>query len=159
MELTHAALVKRAATWLANHGAVVVCTEVVAWQCPESPDVIGWGYDGISYVVEVKVSRADFLGDKAKPHRSGKVCGLGVYRYYAAPRGLIDPTELPEGWGLIETSGNGMRQRRTAFAQECHDMREKVLLVQMLRYGWNPSWRAMHNAHVAGQTPPEQGGG
>lgn len=147
--MTHAELVRRAAVWLRNHGAVVTSTEVVAWCCAESPDVIGWGYDGISYVIECKATRSDFMADKTKPHRDGKVCGLGNYRYYAAPAGLIDRDELPEGWGLIEASGGGMRQRKAATCQEAHDQREKVLLVQVLRYGWQPEWRAKHNVEVA----------
>lgn len=147
--MTHSELVKKAAVWLRNHGAVVVCTEVVAWHCPESPDVIGWGYGGTSYVIEVKVSRSDFLADKSKPHRNGRVCGLGNFRYYAAPAGVIDRHELPEDWGLLEVYGAGLRCKRAAVSQEAHDQREKVLLVQALRYGWQPSWQQQHNLEVA----------
>jgi len=35
----------------------------------EIPDVIGFG-SGFSIVIECKVSRADFLQDKKKPHRA-----------------------------------------------------------------------------------------
>ena len=31
--------------------------------------------------------------------------GLGSERFYFAPKGLISPDELPEGWGLLELKG------------------------------------------------------
>lgn len=158
--MTHAELVKRAATWLRNHGAVVVATEVVAWHCPESPDVVGWTYAGQSMLVEVKVSRSDFLADRNKAHRRLSTMGVGNFRYYAAPRGIIEKHELPAGWGLIECSGGGMRQVAAATAQEAHDMREKVLLVQMMRYSWTEytgkHWRTRHNVDV--EPLAEEGG-
>ncbi len=50
-------------------------------------------------LVECKVSRADFLADMAKPHRySG---GVGNWRYYVAPEGVISPDELLAKWGLV----------------------------------------------------------
>lgn len=146
--MNHKGLVMRSATWLQNQGAVVLATEVSAWHCPESPDVIGWKYDGISVVIEAKISRADFLADKNKPHRNGKVIGLGNYRYYAAPAGLIEPSELPEGWGLIESSGNGMRQRKAAVVQESNQTRERVLLVQLMRYRGHAEWCEKHNVRT-----------
>lgn len=55
--------------------------------------------------IEVKVTRADYRQDtdlkrgpaEAAAHRCA----------YAAPAGLIDPTTLPDGWGLIEVTDDG----------------------------------------------------
>jgi hypothetical protein len=54
-----------------------------------------------SYLVETKISRADFLNDFKKDFRINASDGMGDYRYYACPTGLIKPEELPEKWGLI----------------------------------------------------------
>lgn len=73
----------------------------------EIPDAIGFRcgvHDEYSTVVEVKVSRADFLADRHKPHRSDEVAGMGLYRYFMTPVGLLRADELPEGWGLIEVN-------------------------------------------------------
>lgn len=147
--MTHDELVRRSVVWLRRHGCCVVATEVIAWCCREAPDVIGWDYGGISFVIEAKVTRSDFLADKNKPHRNGKVVGLGNMRYYAAPKGMIQREELPDGWGLIETSGHGMRLAKAPTSQEANEHRERVLLVQLYRYSyephWGAAWRERHN--------------
>jgi hypothetical protein len=66
------------------------------------PDAIGWKHACHSVLVECKVSRSDFLADRAKPFRSKPGKGIGCERFYLAPRGLIRTDELPEGWGLLE---------------------------------------------------------
>jgi hypothetical protein len=67
------------------------------------------GHNDGSIVLEAKVSRADFLADAKKPHRQpGK--GLGRWRYYLCPEGLISPDELPLGWGLLYASERGVIQ-------------------------------------------------
>lgn len=55
---------------------------------------------------EVKVSRADFLADvRASKHRRYEPF---VERcYFAAPSGMVDKREVPEGWGLIVRGDNG----------------------------------------------------
>lgn len=58
-----------------------------------------------SCIVECKCSRADFLADKKKVFRRNPQAGMGVYRYYLSPKGLISPDELPEKWGLLEIDG------------------------------------------------------
>lgn len=67
----------------------------------EIADVIGFGSSGHSVLIEVKVSRGDFLSDKKKPFRQHPQLGVGRNRYYCCPTGLIKKEELPEGWGLI----------------------------------------------------------
>lgn len=61
-------------------------------------------------LVEVKVSRSDFFADQRKAFRISPETGMGNYRYYMAPEGLIRVEELPDKWGLIEVnSRNGCR--------------------------------------------------
>ena len=113
--LSHDALCQLAVSWLKRPhsrqgpGCQVAFTEARnGWKDGEIPDAIGFRsgvYDEASVLVEVKVSRADFLADRQKPHRVTPALGMGRYRYYLAPAGLIALTDLPEGWGLIEAQG------------------------------------------------------
>ena len=52
-------------------------------------------------VDEVKVSRADFLADVAHPEKRGGYGKIAEVLYYAAPAGMIEPSEVPEGCGLL----------------------------------------------------------
>lgn len=98
----HRTLVLRGASWLRRNGFPVVATEIRATGSREEPDAIGFRQSS-SAIIEVKVSRADFHKDKCKPERQRG--GLGVYRFYMAPIGLLMPEEVPSGWGLLEVSG------------------------------------------------------
>ena len=69
------------------------------------PDAIGWKKACHSVLVECKVTRADFLVDRAKSWRRQPEIGVGCERYYLAPRGMIEIEELPAGWGLLEICG------------------------------------------------------
>jgi hypothetical protein len=79
----------------------LVLTERNSGQGGEEPDAIGWTPCGYSYLVEVKVSRSDFLADKKKPHRKNPETGMGKRRYVLCPKDMIQPNEVPEGWGLL----------------------------------------------------------
>lgn len=100
--MTHADLVHRAEKWLINsRGCGFVFTELVACTANgETPDAIGWK-QGISTLVECKASRADFLADKKKSFRKDPESGIGRWRYYLTLPGMINPEDLPPGWGLL----------------------------------------------------------
>ena len=66
------------------------------------PDAIGWKSKCRSVVVECKISRGDFLADRAKPWRTNPDIALGCERFYLSPRGIVNPEDLPRGWGLLE---------------------------------------------------------
>lgn len=68
----------------------------------EMPDAIGWKKACHSVLVECKVTRADFLADRAKPFRVKPEKGVGSERFYMTPAGLVKIEELPLGWGLLE---------------------------------------------------------
>ncbi len=103
--MTHPALVELAVKWLRTKYRCGIVLSEQACCSGETPDVIAWKGRCRSVVVECKVSRADFLADRAKPWRQQPETALGCERFYIAPAGLIAATELPEGWGLLEVRG------------------------------------------------------
>ncbi len=113
MALTHRQLCDLAVNWLKRPasrngpGCQVAFSESRGDWSGEMPDAIGFRaavYRECSVLIEVKISRADFLNDRRKPHRLEPATGMGVYRYFMAPTGLIAVDELPERWGLIEVN-------------------------------------------------------
>ena len=102
--MTHEKLVARAVAWLRSYGCGVVLSEQ-SCASGETPDAIGWKRGCHSVLVECKISRADFLIDREKPFRCKAERGMGCERFYLAPAGLIQPSELPDGWGLLEPRG------------------------------------------------------
>lgn len=118
--LLHAELCVKAVRWLKSTeskggpGCSVAVSECKAGYDGEIPDAIGFRTaDGppSSVVVEVKVSRADFLADAQKPHRLDPELGMGQFRYFMAPAGMIALHELPPRWGLIEVDGRSLHVR------------------------------------------------
>ena len=99
--MTHAQLVDRAVRWLRSYRCGVVLSEQ-ACVSGEMPDALGWKQACHSVLVECKVTRADFLADRAKPCRVQPQKGVGSERFYLVPAGLIRTEELPAGWGLLE---------------------------------------------------------
>jgi len=100
----HKHLVSQGAKWLKQRGFSVVATEITAAGSREQPDVVGFRA-ACSVIIEVKVSRADFLADAKKQSRTIHSAGLGNYRFYLCPDGLIHPSELPSKWGLLYACG------------------------------------------------------
>ena len=110
---THDELCDLAVRWLkrpnsaGGHGCTIAVSECRAETSGEVPDAIGFraGWADGSVLVECKVSRADFLADKNKLSRTKG--GMGTWRYYMAPEGIIAPQDLPERWGLLLVNGRG----------------------------------------------------
>ena len=109
--MTHALLVQKAVEWLRSYRCGVVLSEQ-ACASGEMPDAIGWKHGCHSVLVECKVSHADFLADAEKPFRQRREMGLGSERFYLTPRGLLSPTDMPPGWGLLEYHSRGVRMVR-----------------------------------------------
>ena len=142
--LSHKDLCALAVSWLqrpksrGGPGCTVALTETTNWINHEIPDAIGWrpyaqAMSG-SVVVEVKVSRADFLADAAKPHRRQPALGMGAYRYYMAPAGLIAVDELPPQWGLVEITPRGHMKARAGHV--------------LLGYNDKDTWRHPYNEYA-----------
>jgi hypothetical protein len=105
--MTHAQLVERAVRWLRHYRCGVVLSEQ-ACVSGEMPDAIGWKRANHSVLIECKVTRADFLADRAKPFRVKPEKGVGSERFYLTPAGMVRVDELPVGWGLLEIRGRGV---------------------------------------------------
>jgi hypothetical protein len=99
--MTHVQLVERAVRWLRGYRCGVVLSEQ-ACVSGEMPDAIGWKKACHSVLVECKVTRGDFLADRAKPFRMKPEKGVGSERFYMVPPGVVKIEELPSGWGLLE---------------------------------------------------------
>lgn len=87
-----------------GHGCNIAIIEGCADR--ENADVIGFRHSSPakgSVLIEVKVSRADFLADKKKPHRINPEQGMGKWRYFLCPENLITPKDLERHpkWGLL----------------------------------------------------------
>jgi hypothetical protein len=99
----------------------------------EIPDVIGWNY-WTSVLIEVKVSRQDFLKDQNKKFRYMPELGMGEFRYYCCPEGLIKEEELPEGWGLLYLNDkNKIDTIKIADRKESNLMCERTMLLSLIR--------------------------
>lgn len=120
---THSQLVEIAYKWVLKNGSVGFAFKELKSLDAEIPDVIGFG-SWESVLIEVKVSRSDFLADKKKPHRAK---GMGNWRFYCCPKGMIKAAELPEKWGLIYVDEKGK-------ARIVHDCRKKSVQVPASHY-------------------------
>jgi hypothetical protein len=106
--MTHVQLVEMAVRWLRSYRCGVVLSEQ-ACVSGEMPDAIGWKRACHSVLIECKVTRSDFLADRAKPFRIKPQQGVGCERFYMVLAGLIGIEELPQGWGLLELAGGKIR--------------------------------------------------
>jgi len=109
--MTHAQLVEKAVRWLRIYRCGVVLSEQ-ACASGEMPDAIGWKRACHSVLVECKVTRSDFLADRAKPFRLDPAQGVGCERFYLTPAGLLRCEELPAGWGLLELAAGKIETAR-----------------------------------------------
>ena len=132
----HNRLTELAARWLKRNGFGVVATEMNCHGSREQPDAIGFRSRS-SAIIEVKVSRADFRADLAKPER--RIGGLGLYRFYLCPVGMIEPHELPERWGLLYAKGRSVETvvapQGNAWLQPAAQVSEAVLAAP-----WSTEW-------------------
>lgn len=149
-ELTHALLVDKAVKWLRNSQQCGVILREHHSMTDEIPDAIGWRY-GISILIECKVSRADFIADKKKPCRVHSHLGVGQYKYYMTPRGLLSLEELPYEWGLLETNGHRvwvMRKPEPPDEQPACSMKNEIRMM----------WSELRRYQANGITYPKLGG-
>lgn len=154
--MTHSDMCKLAVAWLkrpysrGGHGCKVAIDECITGWSGEIPDAIGYCSTGQplrdgTVLVECKVSRADFLADRSKPHRQSG--GVGNWRYFMAPEGIIATEELPDRWGLVEVNARGhlkvrrgvyvdsnymlQGERLASMRHESDALREQFLIVRM----------------------------
>lgn len=102
-KITHAELIEYGRRWLYRRN----CGYVAAEECGlalEQPDLLGFR-SGFTIMIEVKISRRDFKRDALKFFRTHPRQGVGNYRYYLCPEGVIKPSDIPSQWGLIHLRG------------------------------------------------------
>lgn len=132
----HRALCLLAAKWLRkNKLNAPVCPYVaveLVTAAKETPDVFGWNY-WATVLIEVKVSRSDFLADAKKWVRQFPQKGMGAFRYYCCPECLITEEDLPENWGLLWSNENGIRLIKEATRQTACDTSEVGFLTSIMR--------------------------
>lgn len=103
---THAEVQDAVASYFMTAGRMrIVCKEMRS-KLKEVPDIYGIDRLG-TYMVEVKVTRKDFLADAKKTFRLRPKEGVGKWRYYACPAGVILESDLPPKWGLIYLHPDG----------------------------------------------------
>ena len=106
--MTHNELCLLATRFIKRNGYKFAISEMRS-ATDEIPDAIGFKC-GSSMLVECKVSVSDFKADAKKPYRIKQELGMGNYRYYLCPEGLIKPDYLPKGWGLIYEKKGRLKQ-------------------------------------------------
>ena len=134
---THYELCVEASSYLRNKGIVpfnkcqyVVCELARVGECPDA-----FGFNSVStQLIEVKVSRADFLADKNKYWRKNPDMGLGNHRSYLCPEGIIQKEDLPKDWGLLWINERGIiTEIVRPFWQKSSKEQEVRLMTSILR--------------------------
>lgn len=103
--MTHDELAEIASNWLKKRCGVVFKEMKSNTLHGEIPDVIGFKSHE-STLIECKVSRSDFLKDKKNIFRINPDIGMGDFRFYCCPNGVITKDDLPKNWGLLYVSEN-----------------------------------------------------
>ncbi|HEY1956722.1 MAG TPA: hypothetical protein VGH28_13975 [Polyangiaceae bacterium] len=134
-------LVARATRWVRARHYPIVLADVRTIATSEQPDVIGFRTGGDTLLVECKASLEDFKRDASKPFRREPGSGMGYFRWYFAPAGIVLVDALPPSWGLAEVGARGkvaIAKRPQPFHQR-NLAEEARLLVTALRRateGW-----------------------
>lgn len=130
----HRELCMLGAKWLKGlrFGGVKYISVELVTQGWELADV--WGTTGFrTYLIEVKVSRSDFLRDAQKIVRENPGKGVGNFRYYLCPEGMIKADEIPKSWGLLYESDNKIVEVKEANEQEANNRAENAILCSIMR--------------------------
>jgi hypothetical protein len=129
--MTHKELVDAGAVWLTKQAnSYYRCQYAVKefrYAGCEEPDVFGIRSGG-TVLIEVKVSRRDYLKDKQKPHRCN-TNGLGNSKFYLCPQGLIKPEELAESWGLLYFHDGKITVIKQPVYQNAPNSRDEISLM------------------------------
>ena len=101
----------------------------------EEADAIGWktAKEGreVTHVIECKASLADFRADKGKEHRLDPSIGMGVYRWFLTPEGLVEPFDCEEvGWGLLEWDGKSVNRKHPSEVFHARNVNREILLLR-----------------------------
>lgn len=84
----------------------------------------GWRLVGI----EVKENRADWLRELKDPAKGDALFQRTDEWYIAAPEGIVQPDEVPEGWGWIRVNARGCRRMKRPPARRAAPVDRELLL-------------------------------
>ena len=140
--ITHVQLVARAVTHLRTTRRCPVVLSEMQCNWIESPDAIGFSKKH-STLIECKVSRSDFGRDARKASRRPSV-GMGYYRYYLVPAGVVRSHEVngfnpeiqfTEGWGLLwyHPISHRITQEKPSMRFDVNRQAENLFLVSALQ--------------------------
>lgn len=129
--MNHAQLVEIGRRFLMRKHALVI-TEIGT--IDEEPDALGWS-DGLSTLIEAKATVNDFYSDSRKSFRRNAESGVGNFRYYLTPKGLVkNPEKLRDGWGLLETTGVRINCiKKSKFFDKINCKQERRILTSAFR--------------------------
>jgi hypothetical protein len=133
--IKHSDLIPEAVKLLKRSGKIWKCSNVfteLSSAAGEEPDAFGIKA-GITSLVEVKVSRSDFLAGQKKLFRQFPEMGMGNYRFYLCTDGLIGIDEIPEKWGLAYWTGKKAKVIRQPKFQESCQRKEIAFFNSVLR--------------------------
>jgi hypothetical protein len=129
----HRELVERATAWLRGTMKCSVALCDMASVAGEIPDAIGWKGKA-TYLVECKTARLDFWSElRNKMFRRFPHTGVGMYRYYMVPEGLIEAEEVPENWGLLYVGKRILQVKKALPFRERNIQGETFMLISALR--------------------------
>lgn len=66
--------------------------------------------DRLLFIFESKISRHDFKKSFSGKYDNHKMRFIGNFHYIVTPKNLIKINELPDGWGWLMQSGNGLKE-------------------------------------------------
>lgn len=98
--MTHSELVLYSKKWVLKKTSCSIAFSEIKCLNAEIADVVGFASGEYSVLIECKVSRGDFFKDRLKTFRSSNK-GVGKFRFFSCPHGLIKLNEVPENWGLV----------------------------------------------------------
>ena len=85
-------------------------------------------------IYEVKVSRADYFAELAKPEKREAYCQIAEAVYFCCPDGLIDKTEVPDGYGLlVEVEPEKFELKKKARRQKKFVLDVNIVLTLMVK--------------------------
>jgi hypothetical protein len=151
--MTHGDLSILACRWLVKRRRCSrAFAEFNSMKLTEFPDAIGFAFgyqDRGTHVIEVKVSVEDFKRDKSKSWRhfarAGLPAGMGRWRYYLVPEGLVRVEDLPEDHGLLYATASGrVKIVREAPIREVRDVDSELVILStaLQRYELGIPWIA-----------------
>lgn len=136
--MTHDQLLIKVSRWLKKHEQNMIvpnCSLVIndlSTAHRSRPDVIGFN-SHTSVLLEVKVSRGDFLADREKAVRKDESLEVGELRYFVSPPGIIRVVDLPPGWGLIHFSNNKFSVEKVSEEFSANLEGERKILLSHIR--------------------------